>query len=317
MKQIQFLVVPQFNLMSFTAGLEPLRVANRLARDELYKWTVVSMDRSPVVSSDGISIAPDQDLETAPQADAVFVCASFDAQRWSQPSVSNFLLRQARAGAAIGSIGTGSYILAHAGLLDGYRSTIHWENRPTFMESFPHLDITGNIYEIDRDRVSCGGGMAALDMMLHLIAREHSVDLAISISTQLLHDRMRTPDDHQRMADKMRLERISPRLSAAITVMEHHIDTPLPITRVSDTVSMTQRQLERLFQKHCRTTPHEYYLDIRLRHARNLLLESKLSILNVALATGFTSQPHFTDRYRKRFGVTPGEQRKFILELPP
>ena len=214
----------------------------------------------------------------------------------------------------MGSIGTGSYILAHAGLLDGYRSTIHWENKPTFMESFPHLDITANIYEIDRDRVSCGGGMAALDMMLQLIALEHSADLVISISTQLLHDRMRTPQDHQKMADKMRLERISPRLSAAISVMENHIDTPLPITEVSDRVSITQRQLERLFQKHCRTTPHEYYFDIRLQHARNLLLESKLSILNIALATGFTSQPHFTDRYRKHFGVTPGEQRKFTPE---
>ena len=315
MKNIQFLVVPQFNLMSFTAGLEPLRVANRLARDQLYNWSVVSIDRAPVLSSDGISIASDQDLETAPRADAVFVCASFDAQRWNLPSISNFLLRQARAGAVIGSIGTGSFILACAGLLDGYRCTIHWENKPTFMESFPHLDITGNIYEIDRDRVSCGGGMAALDMMLHLIAREHSAELVISISSQLLHDRMRTPLDHQRMADKMRLERISPRLSAAITVMESHIDSPLPITRISEIISMTQRQLERLFQKHCRTTPHEYYLDIRLYHARNLLLESKLSILNIAMATGFTSQPHFTDRYKKRFGVTPGEQRKFTQEF--
>lgn len=313
MKQIQFLVLPRFNLMSFTAAIEPLRVANRLSQDTLYGWSVLSTDRSPVVSSDRISISPDHDLTMTQPVDAVFVCASFDAQRWNHPDLCTFLHRQARAGCTIGSIGTGSFILAHAGLLDGHRCTIHWENKPAFMELFPHLDTTGNIYEIDRDRVSCGGGMAALDMMLHLIALEHNVELAISISSQLLHDRLRTPNDHQRMADKMRLERISPRLSSAIDLMETHIETPLPITKIADNVAMTQRQLERLFQQHCGTTPHEYYLDIRLQHARSLLLETRLSILNVALATGFTSQPHFTDRYRRRFGYTPGEQRKFVL----
>ena len=299
--------------MSFTAAIEPLRVANRLSQDDLYSWSVISTDCSPVVSSDRICISPEHDITMAHPVDAVFVCASFDAQRWNQPDLCNFLQRQARAGSIMGSIGTGSFILAHAGLLDGYRCTIHWENKPAFMELFPHLDTTGNIYEIDRDRVSCGGGMAALDMMLHLIALEHNVELAISISSQLLHDRLRTPNDHQRMADKMRLERISPRLSSSIDLMENHIETPLPITKIAEKVAMTQRQLERLFQKHCETTPHEYYLDIRLQHARNLLLETRLSILNVALATGFTSQPHFTDRYRRRFGLTPGEQRKFVL----
>jgi transcriptional regulator GlxA family with amidase domain len=314
MKQVLFLVVPRFNLMSFTAGIEPLRVANRLAEDELYSWSVVSTDRSPVASSDGITIVPDYDLKSAPQADAVFVCASFDAQNYDQPAISHFLRRQVRFGATIGSIGTGSFILAQAGLLDGYRCTIHWENKPAFLEMFPHLDVNSNIYEIDRDRVSCGGGMAALDMMLHLIAFDHNVDLVVSISSQLLHDRLRTPQDHQRMADKMRLGRTSPRLASAIQLMEVHIEAPLPITEISDRVAMTQRQLERLFQQHCGTTPHEYYLDIRLQHARNLLLESKLSILNVALASGFASQPHFTDRYRKRYGLTPSEQRKVALE---
>jgi transcriptional regulator GlxA family with amidase domain len=300
--------------MSFAAAIEPLRVANRLVDEELYKWSVVWKDRSPVRSSDGITIMPDFALDAAPKADAVFVCASFGVQDFDDPKVLNFLRRQARFGATVGSIGAGTIVLARAGLFDGYRCTIHWENKPALMERFPALEVTSNIYEIDRSRMSCGGGAAALDMMLNLVALEQSVDLAISISSQLLHDQVRTPYDHQRMSEKLRLGRTSPQLAAAISLMEENIDSPLPITAVASKVGLVQRQLERLFRQHCSKTPHGYSRELRLQRARALLLPSALSILNIALATGFSSQPHFTDRYRKRFGLTPSAQRKLALE---
>ena len=297
-RHFTFLVVPHFNMMSFTTAIKPLRSANFLSERPLYSWLVGALDTSPVPASNGITVLPDCELASLPPTDAVFICASFDVQDFRDRSFFAYLRRADRDGAVLGGIGAGALLLARAGLLAGYRSTIHWENRPAFIEEFPHLHITSHLYEIDRRRVTSCGGASVLDMMLHIVAQDHGGELAFAVAGQLLHDRIKA--------------RLSPHIARAIVAMESNVETPLTIPEIADSVGLVQRQLERLFRKHCGQTPYQYYLAIRLHHARALLLETDLSVLNVALASGFSSQTHFTDRFRQAHGMTPSVLRRHL-----
>lgn len=296
------------------SAIEPLRVANRLAGHKIYEWMIIAKDLSPIIGSNGLSIVPEKVLSQAPAADLIVVCASFDVPDFSDPKIFNFLRRRAQLGAAIAAVGSGTLILARAGLLDGHKCTIHWEMKPAFAEEFPGLSISSNIFEIDRNRMTCGGGVAALDMMLHIIAKKHGADLALAISSTLLQARLRTPHDHQRTAVTLRLEQISPRLSEAVRLMEKHIHTPLTIPKLSKRIGLAQRQLERIFRRHFGATPHQYYMDMRLDFARQLLLDTAMSVLNVAVASGFASSAHFGQRYCNRFGLTPSEHRRVSVD---
>src|SRR5262249_36317560 len=154
---------PKCNLIGINNAIEVLRIANRLRGAELYRWQLITKDASPITVSNGITLVPDYGIKTAPKADLVLVCASYDAHILADSTICQYIHRLARHGVALGGIGQGSYVLARAGLLEGYRCTIHWEQRPSLVEDFPGLEVTSNLYEIDRDRMTCGGGTAALD----------------------------------------------------------------------------------------------------------------------------------------------------------
>ena len=309
-RTFSFVVLPHFNLMSFTGVIEALRVANRLSGNQLYSWEVIWREKGLVPASNGISIAPDHDYEGASQSDYLFVCASFAFADFKDKRTLTFLCRQARHGAVMGGIGAGAFILARAGLLDGYRSTIHWENRPAFLEHFPSLDVTTSLYEIDRGRITCSGGAASLDMMVHLISLDHGPELALQVSNQLLLDRMRTSEDHQGMVEKIRIGQSSPELAQAVQIMEGNLETPLTIGELTSKLRLTQRQLERLFQRAFAMSPKAYYTALQLKHGRRLLTETSHSILEIAIACGFNSQSYFARRYQEHFGRTPTEDRK-------
>ena len=311
-KYLQFFILPGFNLMSFTAGIEALRVANRLTDKDLYHWSVVGEEQSLITASNGIPIMPNYAIDISPKPDYFFVCASFHAKKYITETLTRHLNTLANEGTGVGAIGTGTYILAQAGLLDGFKCTIHWEDRPTLIELFPNLVVTRNVYEIDGNRFTCSGGGGALDMMVQLIAKEHGNELAIDILNQLIHDRMRTPGDQQKMSDEIRAAAVSPKLANAIKIMQDNIESPLPIPEISSRVAVAQSQLERYFKSHCGHTPQEHYVWLRLQHGRALLMQTGLPILDVAVASGFSSQGYFTRRYQRVFGITPLEERKNI-----
>lgn len=296
-------------MIAFAGAIETLRLANRTSELDLYRYRVLSPDGGAVRASNGVEITPDMGLNEASSFDTVLVCSGTDVQRYRNKAVDSYLRRMARKGAGIGAICTGSYILARLGLLDGYRCTIHWENLAGFIEEFPLIEIANELFEIDRNRFTCSGGTAAIDLMLNLIGRQHGHDLAAAIADQCMHDRIRDRHDRQRMSLPARLGVRHPKLLAVIDLMEKNLEEPLTRTDLAQNAGLSTRQLERLFRKYLARSPARYYLELRLDRARLLLLQTNMSIIDVALACGFVSASHFSKCYRDFFGRTPRKER--------
>ena len=306
---IGFYLVPDFALMSFTSAVEPMRAANRLSGRKLFDWRLISKTGLAVSSSSGIEVVPHCSTETTPRLDFLFVIAGLDAQNVDDKATFAWLRRMERQGCRMGALSTGSYLLAKAGLLNGYRCTIHWENLPGFQEAFPDLEVSPELFEIDRGRITCSGGTASLDLMLSLIAVEHGRDLANRVAEQFIHERIRDNHDQQRMALRSRLGISHPRLLAVIKDMEENLEEPLARAELARRAGMSTRQLERLFRRYLARTPTRYYLELRLHKARSLLVQTSLSVLDVALACGFVSASHFSKCYREFFQKAPRDER--------
>jgi transcriptional regulator GlxA family with amidase domain len=312
-----FVIIPRFSMMAFASAIEPLRIANRLSGRELYGWQVVSVTGGPVRASNGVLMMTDQtlaDVAIRPgrRAPTVVVCSGLGAEHVRDPQLFAWLRRADRTGAAIGALCTGAYLLARAGLLDGHRCTIHWENLPAFREDFPDIPVQADLFEVDRNRLTCSGGTAALDMMLHLIATEHGRELASKVSEQCIVDRIRSSFDHQRMPYRVRHGIHHPKLIGAIELMEANVEEPIDQDTLAGYVGLSRRQLERLFSKHLGRTPAQYYLELRLERARHLLYQTTMPIMDVAFACGFVSASHFSTCYRQMYGKTPRAERAGI-----
>jgi transcriptional regulator GlxA family with amidase domain len=308
-QRIGFLLVPQFSMIAFTAAVEPLRLANRLSGKALYEWVLVSADGLPVQASNGIELKPARSIANADDLDVIMVCSGLDVHTFRDRAVLSWLRRRDRQGADIGAICTGAHLLAVAGLLDGYRCTIHWENLPSFAESFPDIDVSSELFEIDRKRFTCSGGTAALDMMLNVIAMQHGHELAAAVADQFIHERIRDRHDHQRISLPARLGVRHPKLLSVIELMEQNLEEPLSRAQLATSAGLSTRQLERLFRKYLGRSPARYYLELRLNKARLLLLQTNMSVIDVALACGFVSASHFSKCYRDFFGRTPRRER--------
>tara|TARA_B100000676_G_scaffold272437_1_gene290441 strand:+ start:14575 stop:15525 length:951 start_codon:yes stop_codon:yes gene_type:complete len=305
-----FFLVPNFSMMAFTAAVEPLRSANRMSGAELYTWSIVSRDGQPVQASNGLEVVAQHSIENIERCDTLLICSGIDAHRFDDRPTMAWLRKIARQGGVVGSLCTGTHLLARAGLLGSYRCTIHWEDLDTFAEDHPELEVTDEIFEIDRNRITCSGGTASLDLMLHMITLQHGAELAGKVSEQFIHERIRESHDHQRMALQSRVGVSDPKLLAAIGEMEENLEEPLPLPDIADAVHLSTRQLERLFKKYLGRTPSHHYRELRLHHARLMLIQGSASILSVALAAGFVSASHFSRRYREYFGRTPREERR-------
>lgn len=315
-QHIVFLLLPDFSMLAFTSSVEPLRAANRESDQALYSWQTLSVDGAPVAASNGVVITPACGLEEFWRADVLFVCAGVGANRFNDANTLAILRKLARGGMPLGGICSGTLALARAGLLDGYRCTIHWQYVELFAEQYPQLDITATLFEIDRNRYTCSGGTAPLDMMINSIAADHGDELAIRAAEQMLHTLVRHPYDTQRMPVKYRLGITNPKLLGAIAHMEAYLEQPLSQQALAAALAVSPRQLERLFRENLNTTPSRYYLDLRLRRARLLLCETEMPIVQVAVATGFTSASHFASRYREHFNRAPRDERRELGLMP-
>lgn len=209
----------------------------------------------------------------------------------------------------LGAICTGGHILAESGLLDGYRCTIHWENLAAFSENFPDIEVSAQLFEVDRNRFTCAGGTASADMMLHLVAQQHGQGLANEVAEQIMHERIRSHDERQQMSVANRIGARHSKLAGIISTMQQNLEEPLTRTALAKEADLSTRQLERLFRRYLNRSPARYYLELRLQRARQLLLQTNMSVMNVALACGFVSASHFTKCYRAYFGRTPYRER--------
>ncbi|WP_413736476.1 GlxA family transcriptional regulator [Sodalis sp. RH21] len=305
-----FLLGHDFSMMSLASAIEPLRSYNRLYEKQAFAWHLASLNGEPVEAANGIPFATRAINDVLPGSHYLFICGG---ERVVAPKFERGYLKAmrqaARAGLFIGSLSTGTFLLAKCGLLTGYRCTIHWESRTAFEEAYPDIECTRKIYEIDRGRLTCSGGTAAMDMMLNLIAERHGGDRATAVANQFHHERIRSAADEQRGGRPNRSP-IPETLGTAIAVMQAHIEDPITLPEVSARAGIGKRQLERLFGRHLGKTPQRYYLELRLEQAREMLIYSDLSIIDVAVSVGFSSTSHFAGWFRRAFGVLPSEMRR-------
>ncbi|QYX56289.1 GlxA family transcriptional regulator [Roseovarius sp. SCSIO 43702] len=309
-RDYHFLLLPKLTLLAFTAAVEPLRIANQVSGKALYRWFLMTEDGQPVQCSCGVRITPDSALEDVPRQAAAFVCAGIEPATTVSSRAVAWISRQAAHGCEVGGICTGAFALARAGVIRGRRFTLHWENQPAFQEIFHDLTPTGHLYEADRGLLTCGGGSAATDMMLSLIERDHGKDLAQIVADMCLHARSGGQDVAQRSAYSAALGSRNPHLIAAIRMMQENIETPVDILEIADEVGISRRQLERLFRQHTSVSPVEYYIDLRVARAYALLNETNLGIGEIAAATGFSGTSQLAQRFRRRYGMSPGAYRR-------
>lgn len=303
-----FLTLPNYSLIAVSAAIEACRMANYVAGTEIYSWQVLTLDGAPARTSGGLTLAPTVALDKAAALDILFVCGGIDIRRAIDRTTREALRRLARRKVSLGSLCTGSFALAEAGLLDGYRCAIHWENLGAIREEFQGVDFVDDLFVIDRDRFTCTGGSAPIDMMGAFIEARLGRNVAERMSEQFVMDRLRGGAEPQHAPLRSKGLR-HPALEQAGALMAKTIGAPLTVAAVSARVGLSPRQLERLFRQHTGMGPAEFSMALRLDHARELLRQSDLAVTAVGVASGFVSSAHFSAAYRRRFGHAPRAER--------
>jgi len=306
---IGFLMLPEYTLSTFANAVAVLRMANRQSGRELYRWSTLTLYGQPVSSSSNIELVFDGTVDTVAPIDIFMVCGGYSIEKHCTTELLSTLRAFAKEKVPLGALCTGTFALAAAGLLEGYRCTIHWENLPSLREKFPRLLISSSLFVIDRDRYTCSGGISSIDLMLNLVSKIHGHALVQEISEQFTCERVRTEEDVQRMPLRYLVGANQPKLVDAVALMEANIEEPLSLDDVAAYVGISRRQLERLFDKYLHCAPSRYYLELRLYRARLLLLQTNIPIIEVAVSCGFSTAPHFSKCYSDLYGKPPRDVR--------
>lgn len=304
-----FVLLPRFSLLALAGALEPLRHANHALGRNHYRWNLFSEGGKPVQSSSGIELNPSGGFDEVVLDGNVIIVGGADILASSSQVMTNWLRRIAIRAPLIGGLCTATRVLAEAGLLDGHNATIHWEMENSLREQFPDINVTGNLFEIDRNRLTCAGEAASTDMMLNLVTAAHGKDIAATVAAQVLHARVRSSVECQATLS-VRTGTRNKNLLQAIALMERNIEDVLDIEDIAKTVDCSRRHLERLFSSKLGTAPMCYYRNMRLDRARQLLFETQMSHTEVAVACGFENNGSFSAAYKKRFGLSPTSEER-------
>ena len=308
-KRFVFVLLDKFSMLSFASALDSLRIANRMSNRDLYNWVLIGEGGDVVSCSAGTTFKLDDDLIDLGRDDVILVCGGVDVQISTTKKVLNWLRREARKGLKIAGLCTGAYTMAKAGLLDGKKATIHWENADSFAEEFDEVELTKSVFLLEGNRMTTAGGTSSIDLMLKVIAEDHGEELANAVADQMIYSSIRTDQDTQRLSTPTRIGVRHPKLSQVIQMMEKNIEEPISPSILAKDVGMSTRQLERLFRRYLNRSPKRYYMELRLQKARNLLMQTDMSVINVALACGFASPSHFSKCYRAHYNTTPYRER--------
>lgn len=313
-QSIGFILTPGYALMSASTAVEPLRAANHLAGKPLYRFSFHSVAGGFAASTCGGG------FDTMPlsasvrrggeKLDLAFVVAGGNPMLYEDAALVAGLRGLEAMRIPLGGISGGAAILAKAGLMAGRRFTVHWEHIDPLAEYGPDLLIERALYVIDRDRYTCAGGVAALDMMCALIARAHGSAFARSVSDWFIHPRLRTADEPQQEPAAQRFDLHHPMLAAAVELMASHLADPLSPEQLAALSGGSARQLQRLFSSRFGLSMMAFYRDLRLAKADALLKQSALSVLDIALVTGFSSAAHFTRCFTAKYGMPPSRRRQ-------
>jgi transcriptional regulator GlxA family with amidase domain len=298
-----------FTLLSFSSALDALRIANRMSGKKLYDWTFIGESEEFVSCSAGTQFKLDNPLIELHRDDTILLCGGTTIQNSTTKRLIGWLRREARRGLVIGGLCTAAYPMAKAGLLDEKKATIHWENQDSFAEEFLEVELTKTVFVCDGNRYTTAGGTSSIDLLLKIISDDHGEELANAVADQMIYSSIRTDQDTQRLSVPTRIGVRHPKLSKVIQMMEINIEEPISPSVLAKDVGMSTRQLERLFRRYLDRSPKRYYMELRLQKARNLLMQTDMSVINVALACGFASPSHFSKCYRTHYDTTPYRER--------
>ncbi|GGF24905.1 AraC family transcriptional regulator [Aliidongia dinghuensis] len=312
-----FYLVPDFTLLAFSSAVEALRLANYVLGYEAYAWRLVSADGGKVWASCGVSFDTDNDVAAERQMLArgqrpfmTVICAGHHVERHANKPTEAWLRECRQNGVAIASLCTGAHILARAKLLDDKKCVIHWENFPSFVEQFRGACVRTSLFAIDGGIHTCAGGTASFDMMLHIIQRDFGEVVVSGVCELAFVDRVRSPSDRQRLPFARRTGALHPEITSLIERMQETLTEPLPVDELMVGIRLTRRQIERLFRNELSCSPARYYMKLRLERAKLLLSQMTTPIVEVAIASGFSSASHFSKCYRETYGCSPQQTRK-------
>lgn len=311
-EHFKFLLVENFSHLAFSCAVEPLRIANHVANEKLYSWSFASEDGDFARASNGSETRVSLSFKDAGSSDYLFVLSGLGVQ---SAATSNLLsaIRHGRAhGARIGALCSGAYILAEAGLLDQQKAAIHWDYHDSFMEEFPQVGLSRSVFVADAAIITASGGTATADLMLFLISQKHGEDLGTEVADQMVYNAVRDADAEQRVSLQSRHSMRNEHLTRAIQLMTENVDDPQPPSVIAREIGISGRQMERLFGRYLNCSPKKYYVDLRLQKAQRLLVQTDMSVTEIAFATGFNSPTHFSKIYRVQFGVSPSDQKNKI-----
>lgn len=302
---VTFVLVPRFTMLAFTSALEPFRVANQLAGRVLFRWHVCSLDGLPVSSSNGIPVLPDGKLPDEAEPGCVLICGGVTPDVTMRPALGSWIRAQWRRGRTVGGLCTGAYALARGGILEGRRFTLHWENIPGFRETFPDLEPVRQVFCLDDRIITCAGGVAGADLALNLIATHFGTTLSRAVMEMCLLSSSRREGEVQFTSLASRLATRNMTVVRAAEHIEAEIENGFDLEGCARHAGVTRRQIQRLFRQHLGMTPQQYAADLRLQRGRILLAETDMSILDIAIACGYSSRSAFSKAFRAKFGAAP------------
>ena len=303
--KVLILLLPQSSLMSLAATLDTMRAANRISRRRIFEWQVTTLDGEPATLSCGQNIYPDKNFDQECSGDLLICIAAFGHQKHMQAQQLSVFKRQAKNFSYIGAVESGSWILARAGYLQGRSATTHWEDLEDFRDSFPAINVRPDRYVIDGKYFTTGGAAPTIDLFLHLIRCRYGHTLALEVASVFIYEGKHSAEVPQPLVSLGALQETQPKITAAIRLMEQHIDTPLSTTQIAQQLFISRRNLELLFRRQLSTSPQRYYKRLRLQAARRLVLDSEHNMQEIAVRCGFNSLAAFSREFKRFFQLSP------------
>lgn len=297
-QRISVVLFDRFSNHGFANALEPLRAANTFLGRTAYDWRILSLDGGPVRTSAGVTILPDGRFDGSASGDALILLPSYGYRDYATPTLARTLRAASRRFGALIGLDAGAWLLASAGLLDGRRATIHFDEFDAFSERFPEVLAERSRWVDDGDRLTASGAVTAFEMMMALIARTHGTALTLRIASLFSASDPSAPGPlAPRGSDR--------RVARAVSLMEHNIEKTMTLPMLAAKVGCSQRDLEARFARAFGATPRQVYTHIRLTAAHRLVTETPLSIAEIAGRTGYDDASAFTRAFRRQFGEAP------------
>lgn len=303
-QQVDMLLFDNFSGHCLANTVEPLRAANTLAGRQIYTWRFLTLDGKPATSSAGMEVNPHDQLARC-QGDMLIAMPSYRYRSLATQSAKQFLRAAALRYNVMAGFDSGAWLLASAGLLDGRSATIHWEELAGFAEDFPEIDCQRLRHVQDGNRITCTGALAAFDLMLELIGQRHGQSLRLEVAALFMSPDVTEAHTGPSAGGLAR----SRSVARALALMQAHLETPLKIGEIARRLGRSHKDLEQRMKLQLGATPQAIYRRLRLIQARKLVLETDLTIAEIALRSGYEDSSAMTRAYRTEFGATPRQMR--------